>query len=303
MNHTPETNCDYVIDIEQPAETARLIEQSKLISSAMGGLLPEALDLSGVRRVLDLGCGPGEWANTLAFDYPEMKVVGVDINETMVSYAAAFARAQGRPNISFERMDLKGPFAFHDASFDLIHGRFLVGFQNKASWPALLSECRRVLAPGGVLLLCEAERSISTSPALQQLEGWLTRALWGQGRTFSVDGQTIGIVHMLGWLLEQAGFVARQQSPFLLDACAGSRLYASSFREFEVTYALLLPYLTASGVVDAGTYERTYQQMLIEVKRKDFRCLAFGVSAWGHKPEEETSGRQEAPDAGAADTP
>src|SRR5450759_1724647 len=133
---------EYVINIEQPAETARLIEQSKLFTSAMGGLFPEALDLSGVRRVLDLGCGPGEWANAVASHYPCLNVVGVDINETMIGYATAFARVQGRPNISFESMNMKHPLVFPDASFELINARFIAGFQDTASWPVLLAECQ-----------------------------------------------------------------------------------------------------------------------------------------------------------------
>jgi SAM-dependent methyltransferase len=277
---------EYVIDIEQPAETARLIEQSKLFTRAMGGLFPDELDLSGIRRVLDLGCGPGEWANAVASDYPCLNVVGVDINETMIGYATAFARVQGRPNISFEVMNMKQPLAFPDAAFELINARFIVGLQERASWPVLLAECRRVLAPGGILLLSEGERGISTSPALQRLEGWLTRALWEQGRTFSVDGQTIGIVHMLGRLFQQAGFVGLEQRPFVLDASSDAPLYASSWHEFEVTYALLQPYLVGSGVVDAATYDRCYRWMLAETRHVDFRCLAFGLSAWGRKPEE-----------------
>ncbi len=284
MTQQSEIHNLYVIDIEQPAETARLIEQSKLFTRAMGGVFPDALDLSQVKQVLDLGCGPGEWANHVAFEYPDWEVVGVDINETMIKYASAFARVQGRPNISFEILDIKQPLAFADASFDLINARFLVGFQNKSSWPVLLAECWRVLVPGGILLLNEGERGASNSPALQRLEGWLTCALSEQGRTFSVDGQSIGIVHQLGRLLQQAGFVAIEQRPFLLDASYGSPLYASSFREFEVTYALLQSYLIASGVVDSTTFDRCYHQMLIETQQEDFRCLSFGVSAWGVKP-------------------
>jgi ubiquinone/menaquinone biosynthesis C-methylase UbiE len=276
----------YVIDSDQPAETARLIEQSKLFTQAMRGLFPDELDLSGVRRVLDLGCGPGQWANDVAFDYPGWEIVGVDINVTLIAYAHAVARSQGRPNISFEVMDITCPLAFADASFDLINARFIVGFQDTTSWPVLLAECWRVLTPGGILLLSEGERGISTSPALQRLEGWLTRALYEQGRTFSVDGQTIGIIHMLGKLLEQAGFVAMEQRPFLLDASVGSPLYASSVREFEVTYALLQSYLVDAGVVDATTYVHCYHWMLAETHQQDFRCLAFGTSAWGVKPEE-----------------
>jgi SAM-dependent methyltransferase len=277
----------YVINSEQPAETARLIEQSKLFTRAMGGLFPDELDLSGTRRVLDLGCGPGQWADDVAFEYPEWQVVGVDINATMIGYAHAIARSQGRTNISFEIGDITRPLAFADASFELINARFIVGFQDTASWPVLLAECWRVLVPGGILLLSEGERGIPSSPALQRVEGWLTRALAEQGRTFSVDGQTIGIVHMLGKLLEQAGFVGIEQRPFLLDASAGSPLYASSLREFEVTYALLQPYLTSSGAVDAATYDKAYHWMLAETHQQDFHCLAFGVSAWGHKPLEE----------------
>ncbi len=277
----------YVIDIEHPTETARLIEQSKLFTQAMGGPFPADLDLSGVRRVLDLGCGPGQWATDVAFLYPEWQVVGVDNNETMIGYAHARARVQGLPNVSFEEMDISEPFAFADASFEFIHARFLVGFQDKASWPLLLAECRRVLSPGGVLLLCEAEQAISSSPALQRLQGWLTQALYKQGRTFSVDGQTIGIVHLLKRLLSQAGFVELEQRPFLLDASVDAPLYASSLREFEITYALLQPYLVGSAVVDAATYDSTYQQMLFETQLDDFCCLAFGVSAWGCKSQEE----------------
>jgi ubiquinone/menaquinone biosynthesis C-methylase UbiE len=278
---------DYVIDAEHPTETARLITQSQLFTQAMHGFFPADMDLSGVRRVLDLGCGPGKWADDVAFLYPEWQIVGVDINETMIRYARAIARSQGRPNVTFKVMDLTQPFTFVDASFDLIYARFIVGFQDKASWPVLLSECRRVLSPGGVLLLNEAEQGISSSPALQRLQGWLARALYEQGRTFSVDGQTIGIVHMLKHLLAQADFVELEQRPFLLDASIDAPLYASSFREFEITYSLLRPYLLGSGVVDAQTYDRTYQWMLIETQQDDFRCLAFGVSAWGSKRLEE----------------
>lgn len=85
-------------------------------------------------------------------------------------------------------------FAFADESFDLINARFIVGFQDKASWPVLLAECRRVLTPGGILLLSECERGISNSAALQRLEGWLTRALCEQGRTFSVDGVLFSVI-------------------------------------------------------------------------------------------------------------
>ena len=125
---------------------------------------------------------------------------------------------------------------------------------------------------------------VSNSPALQRLGGFLTRAFYEQERTFSVDGLTVGIVHMLEPLLQQAGFVATQKRPFVLDGSSDSALYASSYHEFEVTYALLRPYLIRSEVVDPASYDEQYQRMLMEVRQKDFRSLSFGIRAWGFKP-------------------
>ena len=250
----------------------------------MHGVFPAGLDLSHVGLVLDLACGPGEWANQVAFESLNMQVVGVDINQTMIEYASAFARIQVLPNISFECMDLKNPLDFGDGSFDLINGRFLVGFLDQRSWPALLAECWRVLSPGGILILSECELGVSSSPALQSLGGWFTRALCQQKRTFSADGHTMGIVQRLSPLLHQAGFVAVQHQPFVLDASPGCPLYASCFREFEVTYALLRPYLLRSGVVDPSTYDQCYQRMLIEIQQEDFTDLSFGIRTWGRKP-------------------
>ena len=57
----------YFNDPESGAEMARLIDQDRLITRCMGGLLPErSNDFSGIHRVLDIGCGPGGWVLELA---------------------------------------------------------------------------------------------------------------------------------------------------------------------------------------------------------------------------------------------
>ena len=209
-------NNTYVIDIENATETARLIDQDGLFTEAMGGLLPEQEDMSSVGSLLDIACGPGSWTNEVAMTYPQMQVVGVDINQTMIDYACAIARVRLLKNVSFQVMDVCQPLPFANATFDFVNGRFLVGFLDKASWPVLLAECFRVLAPGGIVRLTECEMGITSSPSLQQLGHYLTRALQTQGRTFSADGNTIGIAHMLGRLLRQAGLRDIQRRAFLL---------------------------------------------------------------------------------------
>lgn len=53
----------YLFDSESAAEMARLVSQDLLVTKYMGGLLPENPDFSGIRRVLDVACGPGGWAD------------------------------------------------------------------------------------------------------------------------------------------------------------------------------------------------------------------------------------------------
>lgn len=274
----------YIIDIENGAETARLLAQDQRFTRAMGGLLPEQGDLTGVERVLDIACGPGGWAIELGFAYPNMHVTGVDVNPSVIHYARALARVQPRENVTFTVMDVTQPLAFHAHSFDLVNARFLAGFLDQTSWPKLLAECLRVLKPGGIMRLTECELAISSSPALQQMGQYLCQALHQQQRTFSADGHTIGIAHMLGKLLCHAGFVQIQKRPFLLDTSSSEDLYFSACKELAVTFDLLKPYLIRSGVIEEVTFDDLYQRMLMETIHEDFSCLSFGLTVWGAKP-------------------
>src|SRR5437667_9447465 len=120
------SNNMYFSDTESGAEMARLIDQDHLITQGMGGLLSERNnDFSGIRRILDIGCGPGGWALEVAFAYPETEVVGIDASRTMIDYAQAQARAQQLDNACFQEMDATQPLEFADNSFDIVNARFL----------------------------------------------------------------------------------------------------------------------------------------------------------------------------------
>ena len=61
----------YFNDPNSGGEMARLLDQDRLITQGMGGLLPErSNDFSGINRVLDVACGPGGWSQEVAFAYP-----------------------------------------------------------------------------------------------------------------------------------------------------------------------------------------------------------------------------------------
>ena len=95
-------------------------------------------------RALDLGSGTGEFAAALAGVGAD--VVGVDIAE------AALTRARLRhPELDFRLAPIDGPLPFDDSAFDLLWSSEVI--EHVADTAKWLSEVRRVLAPGGRLLL------------------------------------------------------------------------------------------------------------------------------------------------------
>ena len=95
-------------------------------------------------RVLDLGCGDGSFTAELA---PAVtSVVGAEVAE------AAVRRARARhPSLEFQLVPLDGELPFADGSLDLVWSTEVI--EHVADTARWLSEVRRVLAPGGRLLL------------------------------------------------------------------------------------------------------------------------------------------------------
>src|SRR5262249_14959306 len=117
-------NNTYVIDTESGTEMARLIDHDRILTAAMGGLLPPDFEPAPGKTVLDLACGPGGWAQEVAFAYPEMQVLGIDISRKMLGYAQSLTQAKYLDNLQFEIMDVRRlPLPFPDSSFNLITTR------------------------------------------------------------------------------------------------------------------------------------------------------------------------------------
>ena len=96
------------------------------------------------RRVLDVGCGEGQFAAALG--EVGAKVVAIDVAEEPLR------RARMRhPDLDLRLVPAEGPWPLQDASFDVVWaGETIEHVVDTAGW---LSEVRRVLRSGGELLL------------------------------------------------------------------------------------------------------------------------------------------------------
>lgn len=104
-------------------------------------LLP---DVAG-KRVLDVGCGPGAYAEWL-LDHGA-QVVAMDVSPAMVAHAKQRTRGRAEVHVA----DLGQPLTFlTDASFELVLAPLVLHYVR--DWRMALRELHRVLVTGGQLI-------------------------------------------------------------------------------------------------------------------------------------------------------
>jgi phosphoethanolamine N-methyltransferase len=110
------------------------------------GRILEGLDLTGL-TVLDIGCGSGGIALSLAAEYGAAKVIGVDVEDPVLTIARGRAEARGLTGrVEFVKV-VPGPLPFEDNSFDLIFSKdSMIHIPDKE---ALFADVFRLLKPGG----------------------------------------------------------------------------------------------------------------------------------------------------------
>jgi ubiquinone/menaquinone biosynthesis C-methylase UbiE len=115
----------------------------------------DALGLQSGHRVLDVGCGTGDFLRLLAPLVSPGDAVGVDMSETMIAEARARSiTSSGAANIAFQIGDVQA-LTFEAGSFDrVLATQVLLHVPEPA---AALSEMTRVLARGGLLAISEID--------------------------------------------------------------------------------------------------------------------------------------------------
>jgi ubiquinone/menaquinone biosynthesis C-methylase UbiE len=100
--------------------------------------------------VLDIGCGTGEFEKLILSKHPKQQITGVDISPKMLEIARR--KCQAYPNVVF-RAASASALPFSDHSFDVIVSASAFHYFDAPE--AVLDEMRRILRPGGVLVILD----------------------------------------------------------------------------------------------------------------------------------------------------
>ncbi len=104
-------------------------------------------------KVLDLGTGPGWIPKELHKERPNWEIIGLDASDLMLEKARR--HCQGMENVSFVK-SFAEKTGFPSEHFDIIVSHFALHEFPDAL--AMLEEMKRVLVPGGIILLQDLRR-------------------------------------------------------------------------------------------------------------------------------------------------
>ncbi len=275
-------NTYFVQDRSNNDEMARLHVQDSMLTSGMGGTLPEQTQRTRLQSILDVGCGTGGWLIEIAETFEgQGPLVGVDVSERVLAYARGQAEAHHvADRVEFRLMDVLQRLDFPDNAFDLVNERLGGSYLRTWDWPHLLAEFRRITKPGGVVRLTEGEIIVeSSSTALLQLNRLLVQALHQAGHFFEPVGHSI--TGQLPRLLRQHGFQQVQVRPHTLECRAGTTLATSLFDDARHLFQTVRPFLQ-KWIQLPEDYDAIYQRMLEEMQQDDFVAIWRLLTAWGN---------------------
>jgi SAM-dependent methyltransferase len=136
----------------QPSELQRLQLQSQ-VWEPTGRQLLSAIGSGSGGRALDVGCGAMGWLRILSeWVGPSGRVVGGDVDTSLLGAARSFLEAEGISNVELVVDDLFDS-RLEPRSFDLVHARYLIAPLGRG--PEQVAAHRRLVRPGGSLVLEE----------------------------------------------------------------------------------------------------------------------------------------------------
>jgi ubiquinone/menaquinone biosynthesis C-methylase UbiE len=251
-----------------PGEIDRLDIQHYSLRETLGAnyLAPVGLP----RRVLDVGCGTGQWGFEVSTQFPEALVIGLDLVAGKAEQPSRYCWVKG--NV------LQGlPFA--NDQFDFVHQRLLITGVPLSSWPTVVLDLVRVTRAGGWVELVEPPFTIEGSgPATVRLVGLTTQ----MAASLGLDTTSV-VFESLDDYLRQAGLarVVRRQLSVPIGRWGGQigSLMVTDLRAGFTRVSEVLQARSSLTAEDAGDLIRRAQEEWEEGRMS----WTFGI-AFGQKP-------------------
>lgn len=213
-------------------------------------------------RLLDCGCGPGRITAGLAEAVAPGTAIGIDAGSAAIDAARSAEAATG--NLRFAVADVLA-LPFPDAAFDAVFAHALL--QHLRDPLAALREMRRVLKPGGVIAVADADHDGSIiAPHDPLLEDSMHVLRELRERSGGGDPR---IGKRLRLLLHEAGFVRVTASA--TAACEGTDVAVGLTGEWQAGY-LEAPAIGGRAVA------------LGLATADELRSMAAAWHAWGAHP-------------------
>jgi len=187
----------------------------RVIGPASALMFTEPLDSGLLRhlpkgaRVLEVGCGPGLQAIEIVRRRPDLRLVASDFSREFVLLGERNARrALNAPTpIEFTVADAMDLSTFADASFDAVYS--VTAIKHFPDPLRGLTECLRVLKPGGRLLVAEIRREselaeVQSLAASFRVPSWL-RPLAARIVHGSLREECPSMERVSGWFAQLSG--------------------------------------------------------------------------------------------------
>ncbi|CAG8520309.1 8468_t:CDS:2 [Ambispora gerdemannii] len=153
-------------------------------------------------KLLDLGCGSGQWTLEMAQEFPYARVFGIDINTNFPTLIKPL-------NAHFIVGNVTEGLPWEDNYFDFVWIRYLCVGVKDADWQNLYLEVRRVLKPGGILEHHECDGLTEISgPKLKNFQNHFEEAMISRGLNFRLACQLSERVTNAGFKDAQSSYIS-----------------------------------------------------------------------------------------------
>jgi len=251
------------------------VERLRLQNAAWAEDTAALLDAVGVGQgwhCLDLGCGPGGITDVLAEKVgPGGRVFGLDADAEFIE----IARGWGPKAVEY-RVDDAYATGLPGGAFDLVHIRFLASTAGEPD--RLIAEALRLLRPGGVLAMQEADfptlRCFPPHPAWDELVGAFRACFPGH------DGEE-SVAQSLYRRMRAAGCQDLGYRPRILGVRAGD-----AWQDYlPATMESLRTTVTERKLIPAERFDVALAECRAHLAEPGTIFTSFTcVQAWGRKP-------------------